>query len=150
KTGSYHVPENVTVHTLGKELGIEKGPRIMRYIALMVSLRKEYTHVFAHMNPEYVIAGGLIWRLLRKKIGFWYVHGSVSKRLRLALSWANVVFTASKESFRIESPKVRVLGHGIDTEEFRPGPEPSLPLKIVSIGRLSPAKRPDVILDAFA
>src|SRR5262245_47547882 len=64
KVGAHNLPKNVAVHSLGKEIGLERGPRILRYVGLLLRLRREYTHVFAHMNPEYVIGGGLMWRLL--------------------------------------------------------------------------------------
>lgn len=146
--GAHDLPPNVTVHTLGKELGMERIPRIMRYVALLVRFRREYTHVFVHMNPEYVLGGGLIWRLLGKKIGFWYVHGAVTARLKLAELFVHKIFTASVESCRIKSKKIAVVGHGIDTDVFTPGNTPHPPA-VLSAGRLSPSKQLDVIIDAL-
>ena len=99
------------------------------------------------MNPEYVIGGGLIWRLLRKKIGFWYVHGAVTLRLRIAKLFTHKIFTASTESCRLKSGKVSVVGHGIDTEIFKPQNIPHPPA-VLSIGRISPSKQLEIIIDA--
>lgn len=146
--GAHDLPGNVTVHTLGKELGMERIPRMLRYVALLVRFRREYTHVFAHMNPEYVIGGGLIWRMLGKKIGFWYVHGAVTARLRIAELFAHKIFTASRESCRLKSGKVSVVGHGIDTDAFSPGNTPHPPT-VITTGRFSPSKRLELIIDAM-
>ncbi|MBY0539731.1 glycosyltransferase family 4 protein [Patescibacteria group bacterium] len=146
--GMHTLPKNVYVHSLGKESGAGKELRIVRYVSLLYSLRNEYTHVFAHMNPEYVIGGGVLWRLLGKKIGFWYVHGAVTLRLRLAALLANRVFTASRESCRIKNTNVMVVGHGIDTELFAPKRIPHPP-SIVSVGRFSPSKKLELLIDAM-
>ena len=147
--GTYRLPAHVSVRTLGKELGMERTSRVLRYLALLISLRREYTHVFAHMNPEYVIGGGPLWRLLGKKVGFWYVHGSVSWRLKFAAFFAHKVFTASKESCRIANSNVVVVGHGIDIDSFAPSGEMHPP-SIISIGRFSPSKRLETVIGACA
>lgn len=146
--GAHTLPKNVTVHSLGKESGVGRGFRIARYVSLLYSLRNEYTHVFAHMNPEYVIGGGALWRLFGKKIGFWYVHGAVTLRLRLAALLSHRVFTASRESCRIKNRNVSVVGHGIDTELFSPK-NISHPPSLVSIGRFSPSKKLELLIDAM-
>lgn len=146
--GAHTLPKNVTVHSLGKDEGVGRGFRIARYVSLLYSLRNEYTHVFAHMNPEYVIGGGAVWRLLGKKVGFWYVHGAVTLRLRLAALLAHRVFTASRESCRIKNKNVVVVGHGIDTDLFAPKNVPH-PLSMVSIGRFSPSKKLELLIDAM-
>lgn len=146
--GAHSLPKNVTVHSLGKEAGAGRGLRITRYVSLLYSLRSEYTHVFAHMNPEYVIGGGWLWRALGKKIGFWYVHGAVTFRLKLAAFLAHRVFTASRESCRIKNRNVTVVGHGIDTELFSPKDIPHPP-SVVSIGRFSPSKKLELLIDVM-
>ncbi len=146
--GTHTLPANVSVHSLGKESGAGRGLRVTRYVSLLYSLRNEYTHVFAHMNPEYVIGGGLLWRVWGKKIGFWYVHGAVTLRLHLAAFFAHRVFTASRESCRLASTKVLVVGHGIDTEMFSPKHIPHPP-SMLSVGRFSPSKKLEVLIDAM-
>lgn len=146
--GEHTLPPNVVVYSLGKDSGAGRGIRTLRYLNLLYSLRNEYTHVFAHMNPEYVIGGAGLWRLLGKKVGFWYVHGAVTFRLRLAASFAHRVFTASRESCRIKNENVVVVGHGIDTELFSVQKVPHPP-SVISVGRFSPSKRLELIIDAM-
>jgi glycosyltransferase involved in cell wall biosynthesis len=147
-TGEYTLPENVRVHSLGKEKGSGKFSRMLKYVSLLYSLRNEYTHVFVHMNPEYVIGGGMLWRALGKKTALWYVHGKVSWRLKLAVQFVDRIFTASKESCRIQSGKIRVVGHGIDTDMFSPK-NIAHPPSVISAGRFSPSKHLDVLVAAM-
>ncbi|MBX4192187.1 glycosyltransferase family 4 protein [Candidatus Parcubacteria bacterium] len=147
--GKHVLPANVTVHSLGKEQGVGRLARAWRALKLFSSLRSEYDTVFVHMNPEYALLGGLLWRVWGKTIALWYVHKSVNLRLRLAVLLVNHVFTASKESFRLHSRKVHVVGHGINLSLFTPHGEPNGDLRIVTVGRISPTKRPMDILPAL-
>jgi glycosyltransferase involved in cell wall biosynthesis len=151
EVGEYSFPNNVTVHSLGKERG-KRSPfsYAVGFLSLSIRLRNQYDSVFVHMNPEYVILGGLFWKLWGKKVGLWYVHRAVNTRLRVAVSLIDYVFTASKESFRLATPRVRVMGHGIDTAFFSSPTRPvSETLSIMSVGRLSPSKRVEVVLVAL-
>jgi glycosyltransferase involved in cell wall biosynthesis len=128
-----------------KDLG--GGGKLMRaWRLLRLASTKEYDAVLVHMNPEYVVAAGWLWRLKGKKIGLWYMHKSVDLKLRVAEKFANVIFTGSKESFRLPSTKVRVMGHGIDTDFFTPGSSVMREDWWVSVGRLNPSKRHDVAI----
>jgi len=130
-----------------KDLG--GGGRLMRALRLLrLANQKEYDTVLVHMNPEYVVAAGWLWRLRGKKVGLWYMHKSVDLKLRVAERLANIIFTGSKESFRLPSSKVHVMGHGIDTDFFCP--DPSVPREEwwVSVGRLNPSKRHDLAIRA--
>jgi glycosyltransferase involved in cell wall biosynthesis len=83
-------------------------------------------------------------------IVLWYAHGTVTRRLYLALRCADRVLTSSAEGFRIASPKVHVIGQGVDTDRFRILPPPATADRIVSVGRLSPRKRVEVLIRALA
>lgn len=144
REGRHSLPANVQVHALGEG---NKLARALRLVRQCYAARKAYDRVFVHMNPEYLIAAGWLWRLLGKRVALWYTHKSVNYRLRLGAPFADIIFTASKESFRLKSEKVRVMGHGIDTEFFSPGTEPRSDT-VLTAGRLSPAKRNDLVLRA--
>ncbi len=141
----------VRVHSLGKERGAAcRAAYAWRFLSLAWRLRRNYDAVFVHMNPEYVILGGLFWRLWGKPIALWYTHKSVNLKLRLATLLSNVIFTASKESFRLSSRKVRVMGHGIDTDFFSPDASVVRGDWILSVGRLMRSKRHDLVIRAAA
>ncbi len=142
--GAIDLPDNVEIFSLGKELGVSKFSYILNFYRLIWKYRKEYNAVFVHMNPEYTVLGGILWKFLGKKIGLWYTHKSVNIYLKIAVRLSNVIFTASKESFKIDSPKVIVTGHGIDMRLYSPRDHFSDTANdkytILSVSRLSQAK----------
>ena len=146
--GTHALPENVRVYSLGKPSSAEAtkgaGARLMytyRFFRYILRLRNEHDAVFVHMNPEYVVLGGIFWRAWRKKIALWYTHKNVDLKLRLAAHGTDIIFTASRESFRLKSNKVRVVGHGIDTELFRWSGVKKIGLNIATAGRISKTKQ---------
>ncbi|MBP9748622.1 glycosyltransferase [Patescibacteria group bacterium] len=149
RVGRHALPSNVTVHIMGP------GTKWKRYVRLWWRCVREMPNhdaVFCHMAPEYALIVGPIARLHFRRIGLWYVHKSVTRRLRWALRLVNVVFTASSESFRVASTKVRIVGHGIPTDLFTPGlhpPEPT-PFRLLAIGRVARAKGLHVVFAALA
>ncbi len=150
KEGLHQLPKNVSVYSLGKEAGAaSRFTYARRFIKLIREHSGEYNSVFVHMNPEYVLLGGLFWRTHGKKIALWYVHKSVTWTLRIAERLVNVVLTASPESFRIVSPKVRITGHGIDTSVFtQVARSPTQgALRILTLGRITASKRVIASLD---
>src|SRR6185295_8452864 len=59
KEGKHALPRNVRVHTLGKPAN--RILYIARFGWYIWTLRSQYDRVLVHMNPEYVILGGLDW-----------------------------------------------------------------------------------------
>lgn len=143
--GIYTLPKNVQVLSLGKEEALSKVSYVLNFYRYIWRERKNYESVFVHMNSEYLILAGLLWRWWNKKVGLWYTHKNISIRLRLAVLLAHVVFSASPESFRIKTRKLRVMGHGIDTDFFSPANSPREDV-LLSVGRLSKIKRHDLVL----
>ncbi len=157
--GNHTLPEHVKVISLGKPAQEPSRIRrvhlkllyVVRFVRAIVSERTRYDVAFVHMVPVFVIVGWLPWRLLRKKILLWYTHKSVDLKLRFAERMVDQIFTASRDSFRLPSNKVRVVGHGIDPDEFRPGSGDGDPkkLSVLTVGRLSRIKDYETIIDAI-
>ncbi len=148
REGEHDLPGNVAVHSLGKESGVSRIKYLARFYWYLVTLHRRYDTVFVHMNPEYIVLGGLWWRLWGKRIGLWYVHSSVTRILHLATKLTHLVFTTSPESFLIHSPKVQVMGHGIPVGIFsvpettlRGQEDPHREVQIMTVGRVSQTKR---------
>lgn len=141
REGKHALPDNVQIYALGKG---SKITRAYRVLALASRLRVQYGSVFVHMNPEYIVTAGWLWRALGKKTALWYTHKNVDVKLRIAALFADIIFTASKESFRLKSDKVRVMGHGIDTEFFTPDATVVRENWLLSVGRLTKSKRHDL------
>ena len=150
EVGTYDLPENVEVLSLGKEDGKGRSVRLLRFYSYIWKRRDEYETVFVHMNQIYVVLGGIFWRILGKKIGLWYTHRSVTVTLRVAEILVHHIFSASQESFRLKSKKLILTGHAIDTESFAPSEDrvsQDIP-QIITIGRLSPSKCVETIIRA--
>ncbi len=152
REGAHTLPHNVHVYSLGKERGRPMWGRVaysLNFLRLAWRLRNEYETVFVHMNPEYLVIAGWLWRLMGKRTGLWYLHKSVTPALRIAVLFANVIFSASAESFRLRTRKLQLVGHGIDPM-FKPVPHVRTPvLRVVYWGRVSPSKRIAELLDAI-
>ncbi|MGE5541244.1 MAG: glycosyltransferase [Bacillota bacterium] len=147
--GEHDLPENVQVYSLGKEHGARSSVSYgWAFLKLVWRLRDSYDTVFVHMNPEYLVLAGPLWRMLGKRSVLWYMHKAVTWRLYLGVWWANAVCTASPQSMRIATRKKHVVGHGIIP--FPQVPPPSYPpLALLTIGRLSRIKRVHVVIDTL-
>ncbi len=152
EVGEYDLPENVKVLSLGKLSGESSFSSRLKYVSnfysYMWSERKNYTDVFVHMNQIYVVLGGLLWQLMNKKIGLWYVHRQVSFSLRFATFFADIIFTASKQSFRLPSSKVRVVGHGINPAAFEVERAAHDVFKVITVGRITRIKNLETFIEA--
>lgn len=147
--GAFNPPANVKVLSLGKESGQARLKYLVNFYRHIWRERENYDTVFIHMNPEYAVLGGLLWRAWGKKISLWYTHKGASWRLRLAEKLVHIVFTASAESFRLPSKKVNIMGHGIDVELFTPASAPAKEKIILNIDRVSPTKNQLAIIKIY-
>lgn len=147
----FSLPENVKVISLGKEKKWPKLIWLLNFYIFIFKLKNEYGAVLVHMNPIWMVLGGLCWRFLGKKNYLWYTSGGITFKLKLAEKLTHQVFTASYESFRVPSKKVIVTGHGIDTGLFQPNyqqPATSNQLRVLSVGRIAPVKNYGVLVEA--
>jgi glycosyltransferase involved in cell wall biosynthesis len=161
--GACDLPDNVEVISLGKtKEDYQSGDQrkllrrlrfIFKFYTTIFEKRKEYDAVFVHMNPEYVVLGGLFWKMAGKRIGLWFTHKSVTWALRIAEKFVDEIFTASKESFRLPSRKINIVGHGIDLEKFKISiaktQEIRNKFRILTIGRISPSKDYSTLIEAI-
>ncbi len=144
------LPENVTAHSMGKESGAGRLTQARRLAGHLRALVPESDGVFCHMIPRYVWFAAPWTRLHRKPLLFWYTHRQVTAELRLARVLATHILTASPGSFPLPTPKVRVMGHGIDADLFPPPEGENDPPDLLLVARLSRIKRQDWLLRATA
>ena len=118
--GAANLPANVSLYSMGKERSANKLFLLRNFYRYLWRLlrRREVDVVFVHMVPRYAILAAPLARLFRVPIVLWNAHGTVSRYLRIAHNLVAAVVTASPESFRINSPKRIVTGHGIDADYF--------------------------------
>jgi glycosyltransferase involved in cell wall biosynthesis len=139
------LPENVTVRTFGAAERLRRGLRFER--ELMRALPADA--VVAHMIPLYVLLAAPLVRPRRIPLLLWFTHWKRSRTLEAAAVAATRVVSVDRRSFPVASAKVRPIGHGIDVSEFpcvEPDPRPTL--RLLVLGRYSPAKGIPTILRA--
>lgn len=145
RVGSYDLPQNVDVLSLGKESGLSRLRQILRFWKLCVQEHNHYDVAFVHMTPIWVVLGGPLWFLLRKRMYLWYEARGTRWPLRAALFFVQKVFSASEGGIPLSTRKSVVTGHGIDTEFFCPRNETRNPNLLVTVGRRSRSKRLECI-----
>lgn len=154
--GEYKLPDNVFVYSLGKEKGSSKFLRIVRFYAYLFKLTPQSRGIFAHMSPIFAISSWPVALLFNKKVFLWYLHRSLTFRLKVAERLCSKIFTADKDSLTLKSKKIIEVGHGIDFERFRINRpigqispiSPIGPIRILSVGRISKIKDYETLIKA--
>lgn len=151
--GRIAVAPNVRVLSAGREKGYSEPRRLFVFYRTLLRLLREtrYTACFAHMQPLFAALAAPLLKARGIPITLWYAHGAVPLRLRLAERAVDCVVTSTPESFRLPSRKLIVTGQGINTDRFAPAAAPrpaDEPFTAVCVGRLSPVKRMDVLIEA--
>ncbi|TSD03488.1 MAG: hypothetical protein Athens071416_169 [Parcubacteria group bacterium Athens0714_16] len=148
--GSYNLPKNVQVFSLGKEQNKSKLKYIWNFYKYIFKLRKEYDAVFVHMNQEYVLLAGIFWKILGKKVMLWRNHQNGSWLTNIAVDMSDVVFCTSPSSYTFKFKKTKLMPTGINVEKFMLENEPTrVSGSILSMGRISSVKKIDVLVRAL-
>jgi len=147
--GECNLPQNVKVLSLGKEQGRSRLKYLFNFYKYIFQERKNYDAVFVHMNPIYIVLGGIFWKIFGKKMFLWYIHPKADKFLKPAMLLVDKIFTASPHSFPLKSKKLEITGHGIDLTFFRRYEEiRKIPNNLLFVGRISPVKNLHILIDA--
>lgn len=169
--GEYNLPDNVRVLSLGKdklELAnrikqrgchatfrwkleiIKKFIYLINFYRYIWQSRNEYDRVFVHMNREYMVLGGIFWRLGGKKTALWYNHKKGNILSNLAGFLAGQIFYTSPFSFFAKWRKAQMMPVGIDTNFFRPDlAVKKIPNSTLFLGRISPVKKIEIFIEAL-
>jgi glycosyltransferase involved in cell wall biosynthesis len=105
------------------------------------------------MNQEYVLLGGLLWKLLGKKIFFWRNHPHGDFGTQVAAAFSDKVFCTSKHSFTARFSKTEIMPAGIDTELFTHHTSHithRVKNSLLMFGRVAPVKRIEIALETLA
>jgi glycosyltransferase involved in cell wall biosynthesis len=138
------LPANVEVRTFGAST---RPGRVVQF-------ERELVHalpgdaVVAHMIPAYVLLAAPLVRPRRIPLLLWYTHWKASALLRAAERLATAVVSVDRRSFPLDSAKVRPIGHGIDVTEFACTDRGGEGVRVLVLGRYSPAKGIGTILRA--
>lgn len=154
RAGRLTLPPNARVWSVGKERGLSEAQRAANFYGLLgrALASRRYAACFAHMMPLFALMGGPLLTAFGVPTTLWYTHRQDHRVLRLAARFSRHVVTAAPGSFPFATPKLRAIGHGIDTDFFAPAPLPPAdgPPLIVQVARLMPIKRQIVAVRALA
>lgn len=151
RAGKHQLPPDVRVHSLGKERGaVSSMVYVFRFYWLLWKLRGSYDSVFVHMNQEYILLGGLVWKLSGKPIYMWRNHYSGNILTDVAALFCRNVFCTSRSSYTAKYKKTNFMPVGVDLAAFSPRPSSTrVPRSVLFLARMAPSKRPDMALDAL-
>lgn len=142
--------ENIVLHSIGGN----KIKKFFTYKKLLKQLVPEVDGIFIHMMPLYANIAGPYSVKHDKKLFLWYMHRSVDKALWNTQKWVSGYITASKESFRLETPlPVHIVGHAIPAERFGRADTRSTfgsntEISLLTTGRVAPVKHLEVLIEA--
>lgn len=151
KEGKHLLPINVRVHSLGKERGAaNRVAYVWRFLSLAWRLRRDYDAVFVHMNQEYILITGWLWKLLGKHVYLWRNHYAGSWLTDVAAAFCTKIFCTSKYSYTARYAKSVLMPVGVDTERFSPDKNIQRKLhSILFLSRIAPSKRVEMLIDAL-
>ena len=148
--GESNLPANVRVISLGKESGHSRLKYVGNFFRTILAERKHYDSVFVHMNQEYLLLGGWLWKIVGKKITMWRTHHSGNLLTDLAAAFCTQVQCTSKYSYTAKYKKTILMPVGIDTKLFIKMPSTAkVPGSILFLARIAPVKKPDLLLQAL-
>ncbi len=150
--GKHSLPANVTVWSVGHERGYPKWLRMLRFywLVLKVLRTRRIDVAFTHMIHVFAVLFWPIGRIWGIRNLLWYAHSAVPFGLRLAHAAADAIVSSTPEGFRLPSHKVTFIGQGIDVQMFEYHPRiPGMLFHLVSVGRLSPVKGNELLLEAL-
>ena len=152
--GKYDLPANVQVLSLGKELGVSRIRYIKNFYSYIWKFRKEYDRVFVHMNQEYILLGGLLWKIWGKKIYMWRNHHAGSWLTSLAAVFCMKVFCTSRFSYTAKYGKTEIMPVGVALDRFSTSESTGEKIlrtsqSLLFLARIAPIKKPDLFIEAL-
>jgi glycosyltransferase involved in cell wall biosynthesis len=146
RTGRHDLPAAVEVRRFGRS----------NAFARLVAFYREAVRSLRHRPDLFFICQGgpyplllLPFKLLRRvRVVQWKAHPVIGPAMAFYARWCDdLVFTATRASFPLALEKVRVVGHGIDTELFRAADRPRIG-DLIAACRIAPRKRVEEMVAA--
>jgi glycosyltransferase involved in cell wall biosynthesis len=141
----------IDVISLGKERGAGRWARGAAYQAALLRMVSMHPQaILAHMSPVYLNLAAPLAKAVRVPLLLWFAHPADTRALRVAERLADRILTSLPGAYPRPGPKVRAIGQGIDLRAFAMLPQraPDGALRLLALGRTSPAKGFDVVIRA--
>lgn len=128
--------------------------RGVRFEAALVRevVRGRPAALLAHMSPVFVRLAAPVLRPLGVPILLWFTQQAAGGHLGRSVDLVDSILSVDERSVPLGSPKVRAIGHGIETSLFPCTERPAHdgPLRVLSLGRYAEVKGHDVAVRAIA
>lgn len=148
--GRHELPTHVKIFSLGKETGASRIKYVKNFYSYIWKFRNEYDSVFVHMNQEYILLGGIFWKLFRKNMYMWRNHHAGTKLTDLAARLCTKVFCTSRFSYTAHYKNTEIMPVGVRLDRFKPQEQSfRIPQSLLCLGRIAPIKKPDMFIDAL-
>jgi len=153
---SVEIPQTV-LYQIAPRDGMMRITKALNFYksALSILRHDKIDGIFVHQIPLFAVLIYPIAKIKSLPVILWYTHGHISLTLRIAGKLVNKILTATKESCRLESSKIKVIGHGITIKKFssiedkdRAAKAPRKTKKVLAVGRFSPSKDYETLINA--
>lgn len=150
RTGEYKLPDNVTVILLRPSPKRARLKTALRVLKLTWSQRKNYDAVLVHMNQEYLLVAGWLFRMLGKRVYMWRNHYAGSFLTDIAARFCDKVFYTSKSSWTAKYKNSVQMPVGVDVGSCHlDEPIERKSHSILFLGRFDKTKKPDLVVEAL-
>ncbi len=153
RVGQFNSPPNVVLfHIPVRPLKIPQrlgGTWMLNWHVYHLCRQHKIDAAFIHMAKNWAYRLYPVFSLLNIPVVTWYAHIAVTHNLKWAVRCSDRVITSAPGGCRIDSPKVKIIGQGIDTDLFQI-PKQRKPKNILHVGRISPIKKIDLLVDVAA
>ncbi len=152
--GIPELPKNIKLYgPKSSNNKFQKYIHLYREINNLLKTNK-YSRCFSHMSPVSLFVASRLLNKHKIKSTLWFTHPGPSfslKKLILysAYKLSDNIVTASKTSFPFNSKKVNVIGHAIDTKNFKNIKKEYRIHNFLILSRISKSKNLEMSIDAF-
>jgi hypothetical protein len=137
RKGVFELPDKVRVHAIRGQSRLTTLARF--YHVVLGAVASGVDGFFVHMGGWYPILLLPFKLLMGKPIYHWKAHPHINRVMNFSARFCDTwVFTATPHSFPLPLSNVQVIGHGIDTSQFR-FQEVSKTGDLVTVGRVAPS-----------
>lgn len=162
REGEHQLPQHVHVHGLQARSNVSgeaiyggrtltrQARTALKFLKIAWRLRGNYDTVFVHMNQEYVLLAGIMWRLLGKRVYLWRNHYQGDWLTHVAAHLCHKLFCTSTYSYITRFSHTVLMPVGVPLDAFTAvSGVVRDPQRIISLGRIAPSKKVDMLLEAL-
>jgi glycosyltransferase involved in cell wall biosynthesis len=145
------LPPNARAHSFASRTKLGRGLRFYRALLQELGGLRGGGAVIAHMCPVYAVLAAPLVRPAGVPLVLWYTHWKDHWVVRAAERLCTAVVSVDRRSFPFASRKLVATGQAIDVGHFPPRRDDAAaagPLRVVVLGRYSPAKGLETVLRA--